>query len=96
MRQLLPLFIYVALAAYAVSDVLQQRDSEPHGLHKILWVTMIVLIPYVGALAWIFTHLRGRLAEPPPRTLAPDDDPGYNVWLREQERRRKLDGPGAP
>ncbi len=93
MRTALLTLAYVGLAAYCISDALQHRDHEPYGLPKILWVFIILLFPYIGAAAWIALKFRSQApAAPPHNTVGPDDDPDYLIWLREQERRRKLGG----
>ncbi len=90
MRYLVPVGVYIALVAYCVTDVLNHDDRYPFGVHKALWIVIIVLFPYAGAIAWLIVKLRGRggrgaRREPRP----PDDDPDYMRWLREQERRRR-------
>jgi hypothetical protein len=91
MRYLVLTLLYVGPAAYAIADALQHRDHEPYGLPKPLWVIIILLFPLVGAGAWILLTVRSRQpSQPNSRPHGPDDDPDYLVWLREQERRRKL------
>jgi hypothetical protein len=90
MRYFLLALLYVGPAAYCIADALQHRDREPHGLPKPLWVIIILLFPLVGAGAWIILTVRNRRpSRPNPRPLAPDDDPEYLAWLKEQEKRRK-------
>jgi hypothetical protein len=91
MKSVIFALLYVGPAAYCIADALQHRDQEPYGLPKVAWVVIILLFPFVGAGAWIILTVRSR----PERTrgsrdVAPEDDPGYLAWLREQERRRKL------
>jgi hypothetical protein len=91
MRYLLLMALYIALVAYCITDVLNHPDEEPYGLHRLLWIALIVLIPYIGAAAWLLMKFRRR-GQARPRTVAPDDDPDYLRWLREQQRRRGSDG----
>lgn len=94
MRYLLILAVYIALTAYCITDIIIHPEENPHGLPKILWIFVIILVPYAGAAAWFFLkYRRGRPA--PPRPSAPDDDPDYLRWLQQQERRRKRGGEGA-
>lgn len=93
MRYLLILAVYIALTAYCITDVINQPDKNPHGLPKLLWIAVIILVPYVGAAAWLLLRFRrGRPA--PPAQSAPDDDPDYLRWLQQQERRRKRGSEG--
>ncbi len=90
MRYLLFTVLWIGLAVYSIVDILNQRDDSPFGLPKPLWVIIVVLAPLIGSLVWIALRWLGRPgARPEPRApLAPDDDPEYLTWLREQERRR--------
>ncbi|WP_460750067.1 PLD nuclease N-terminal domain-containing protein [Myceligenerans cantabricum] len=53
MRPLLLGVLYVALVVYALVDVIQSDDDDRHGLHKGLWVAVIIFLPLVGSIAWI-------------------------------------------
>lgn len=95
MRYLLLTALYVALVAYCITDVLNHRDQEPHGLHRIAWIIIILLFPYIGAAAWLLMKFRsggGKIGRRPQ--VAPDDDPEYLNWLREQQRRKRNSGDG--
>ncbi|WP_062462801.1 PLD nuclease N-terminal domain-containing protein [Demequina soli] len=96
MGRVLPFLLYLGLVTYALSDAMQRPERDPYGLPKWLWAAIIVLLPYVGALAWIV--LSRTRPDPAPeqrgRPVAPDDDPEYLAWLREQARRRKGTGEG--
>jgi hypothetical protein len=86
---LLVLAAFVLLVA-ALYDLITSAEREVHGLAKVEWGLVIVLLPVVGALLWF---LRGRAAAEQaalaaskeahpsghdrPRPLAPDDDPEF-------------------
>jgi len=98
MRYLLPMLLYIGLTAYALADIIQQREDEPFRLHRVLWILIVVFLPWVGAIVWLLVRYTSggsssgydsRQRQP---MLAPDDDPDYLIWLREQERRRHQDG----
>ncbi|MFN3865803.1 MAG: PLD nuclease N-terminal domain-containing protein [Demequina sp.] len=94
MLRLLLLLLYIAPAVYCVTDAAQHPDKKPFGLAKGAWVLIIILMPVVGAAAWLYLKWAkgtgGRPQRREPR--APDDDPEYLNWLRTQERRRRQRG----
>lgn len=90
MRFLIPVGLYVVLAAYAITDVLNHPAREPFRLHRFVWILLIVVVPYLGAVAWIVIKRRTGGAQPKPKPpRAPDDDPEYLNWAARQERRRR-------
>jgi len=90
MRYLFLFAIYVGLVAYTITDILNRGEKEPYGIHRILWMVIVVVIPFLGAAAWLFLKFRDRGTRPGTRgPIAPDDDPAYLSWLRDQERRRR-------
>ena len=91
MRYLLLFGLYIALAAYAITDVLNKGQQEYFGIHRTAWIAIILLAPYLGALIWIGLQMRGHGTSSDPRQQAPDDDPDYLRWLRQQERRKNDD-----
>ncbi|WP_061961053.1 PLDc N-terminal domain-containing protein [Demequina flava] len=91
MRYLVFVGLYIGLAAYAVTDVLNRGQQSYFGMHRSLWIAIIILAPYLGALIWIGMIWRGRGGRPATGPKAPDDDPDYLRWLRQQERRRNDD-----
>ena len=96
MLRALLVLLYIAPAVYCVTEVVQHPDRKPHGLRKWVWVLIIVLLPLLGAAAWL--HLKwatGQGGGPQRREpRAPDDDPEYLNWLRSQARRRRQRGEG--
>ncbi|WP_062383628.1 PLD nuclease N-terminal domain-containing protein [Demequina iriomotensis] len=94
MLKVLPLLVYLGLVIYALADVWQRPEREPYGVTKGLWTAIVLFLPFVGALAWIVLKLLRPDSGPAPRKgpVAPDDDPEYLAWLREQGRRKRRSG----
>ncbi|MFW7414661.1 PLDc N-terminal domain-containing protein [Demequina sp. SO4-18] len=96
MLRVLLILLYIGPAVYCVAEVAQHPDKKPHGLRKFVWILIIVLMPIVGAAAWLYlkwaTGSGGGTQRREPR--APDDDPEYLSWLRSQARRRRQRGEG--
>lgn len=87
MRQLLALVI-LAVTVYGIVDCAQSDARTRRNIPLWVWVTIMVLLPGVGAIVWLVVS---RLMAPPPsvgrtRPVAPDDDPEF---LRELERRTR-------
>ena len=93
---------------YSLIDALQTRRDDVRSLPKWLWLIVILLVPLLGALAWLYA---GR----PPRRraatdavdvrrgpLAPDDDPAFlrtiddATWSQRMRQRRERDTPPTP
>ncbi|MDN4478021.1 PLD nuclease N-terminal domain-containing protein [Demequina lignilytica] len=89
-RVVLPL-LYLGLVVYALSDMLQRQEKRPYGFAKWAWTLAIVLLPYLGAILWILAARTGPSTPPATRRepVAPDDDPEYLAWLREQSKRKR-------
>jgi phospholipase D-like protein len=106
--RLLPALLAIGLLVYALVECLQSPGSDVRTFRKATWILLIVLVPVVGAVAWLLAgrphrarHSRPprapRPEELPPPTypLGPDDDPEFLEQLRrEQERRRQAERPG--
>jgi hypothetical protein len=50
----LPALAYIGLVVYAVIDCLQTPTDEIPRLSRPGWIAVIVLIPLIGALSWLF------------------------------------------
>jgi hypothetical protein len=50
----LPALAYIGLVVYAVIDCLQTPIDEIPRLSRSGWIAVIVLIPLIGALSWLF------------------------------------------
>lgn len=92
-RVVLPL-LYIGLVVYTLSDMFQRPERQPYGFPKWAWTLAIVLLPYLGAILWIVATRTGPSAPPVTRRepIAPDDDPEYLAWLREQSKRKRGSG----
>lgn len=86
-----PILIYLGLVVYTLADLAQYPAPRVAGFPRWAWALMIILLPFIGAIGWLFAR-RGNDPQPPARgrgSGAPDDDPEYLAWLRDQARRRK-------
>ena len=90
MLRALMIVLPIALAVFALVDLVQTEDERVQGLPKLAWVALIVLIWIVGPLAWLVAGKKGRRMPRLPglgprptgprgggRPLAPDDDPDF-------------------
>lgn len=86
---MLLVLLAVGLAVYALVDLASSDEDERGGIPKWLWVVLIVLLPFVGAIAWILVKRSQRSA---PRYGA-GGRPGSG---RPGPARRRRSGPVAP
>jgi hypothetical protein len=89
--QSLVVVLLVAVIVYALVDCLQSPAPAAPGLPRGVWIALIVLLPGLGAAAWLAVRDRGA---PSPsgssravHPMGPDDDPEFL---------RRLGGPPAP
>jgi hypothetical protein len=98
MLKVLLYLLPLALAIYALVDLVQTSDEEIQGLPKLAWVALIVLVWVIGPIAWLLAGKRGRRSFLPrtqpraaggptgSRPMAPDDDPDFLRGLGRQTR----------
>src|SRR5699024_9854977 len=63
------------------------------------WVTLIIVLPVVGALLWLTIARASEATSTPaqrPMPQAPDDDPDFLRYLQQRNRRTGEGGPSAP
>jgi hypothetical protein len=93
----------IGLLVFALVDIVTIDSSRVRHIPKGLWITIIVLFPFLGPILWLTigreaatARNHGRYQDPPTvvssraRSLAPDDDPDFLDRLRrerEQEER---------
>jgi len=78
MARYLPIIIVALLMIYCVVEVAQAPPYAVRGMPRWLWATVVICVPLIGALAWLF------FGRPNAETLgtkkqrdrpkAPDDD----------------------
>lgn len=87
MGRVLPIVVAIALLVYALIDCLQTDSTRFRSLNRAAWVAIIVLIPLIGPILWLVLGKQRarpqRPTGPPPRPLAPDDDPEFLNHLRD-------------
>ena len=79
--RVLVIVLTIAIQLYGLIDCAQREDSEVRSLPRWGWLIIIVLVPTIGAIAYL---IAGRPKRPgggsnkkPKRTIAPDDDPDF-------------------
>jgi hypothetical protein len=83
MPRLLLVLVPLAMTIYAVIDAIQTEDRGIQHLPKLIWIMLILLVPWVGAIAWLVTGrqrgpLNGRQGPNyPSAPRGPDDDPDF-------------------
>lgn len=79
----LPLLLAVAVVVWAAVECIQTPQPEVRNLPKLAWIAVILLLPFVGAVAWLFAGrpVRGGGGPGRPRPMSkphgPDDDPDF-------------------
>ena len=87
----------IGLIVYCLIDAIQTPDPEVRNLPKMVWILLILFVPYIGPIVWLVAGRpqRGSARQVPwpstagfpeherPRVLGPDDDPEF---LREMKR----------
>lgn len=90
MGQAILVLVTIGVTIYALVDCLRCEADDVRGLPKPLWLAVILFLPLVGGLLWIFlgdtstpSHSFGHRR---PRVVAPDDDPDFLRTLKPQPR----------
>lgn len=99
---ILAVVIVVALTVYATVDCAMTDARRAKVLQKPIWLVVILLLPVVGPLLWLFIGKMSRKQFAVPPAPIPDEDPAYLERLRAdrehdariralEEEMRKLD-----
>jgi hypothetical protein len=83
----LPFLISLVLTVYALFSCIQTPDEDVPHLPKLLWIVLIVFVPFAGPIVWLLMSrahanrqegvVRREPSKPPARPAAPDDDPDF-------------------
>ena len=81
----------VALTVYALVDLFVTPAAKLRAFPKPVWIALIVVLPVIGPLLWLFIGKNRQAAMSGPK--APDDDPRFLGSLGEspEERIRRLE-----
>ncbi|MFC4128301.1 PLDc N-terminal domain-containing protein [Nocardia rhizosphaerae] len=95
-------FLTLALWVYCLVDIITSPDAGIRHLPKMGWIVVVVLVPTVGALLWLFagrpvgterpvSTTRYREYDRPGRAVAsnPDDDEAFLRGLRERAEQQR-------
>jgi len=99
----LPFFLELGLLVFCLIDVVQTPPQDCRNLGKVWWIVLIIIVPLVGAIAWLVAgrpeRRRGNVPWPSrtagypewerPRTAAPDDDPEFLAQLNKVDKEQK-------
>lgn len=80
MLRYLPVLLSLALTVYCVVDAIQTQDGAARNLPKIAWLVVILLLPFLGPVAWLVAGRPRKGAPGVPqqrRPRGPDDDPDF-------------------
>jgi Phospholipase_D-nuclease N-terminal len=101
----LPFLISLVLSVYALFSCIQTPDEDVPHLPKLVWIVLIVFVPFVGPIVWLLMsrNRSGRAdsavrpSKPSTRPLAPDDDPDFLKSLdRYRDPRTTIKPPQPP
>jgi phospholipase D-like protein len=101
----LPFLISLALSVYALFSCIQTPDEDVPHLPKLVWIVLIVFVPFVGPIVWLLmlrtqSGQRDAVVRPPKpteRPVAPDDDPDFLASLeRYRDPRTTIKPPDKP
>jgi len=102
----LPFLISLVLSVYALFSCIQTPDEDVPHLPKLVWIVLIVFVPFVGPIVWLLmSRTQGaggrqetvvRQSPSVSRPLAPDDDPDFLKSLDRYRDPRTTTKPPEP
>ena len=70
----------VMLTIYCVVELAQTKGARVRAMPRWLWLFVVICVPVVGPLAWLFSGRPSSRSR--PRPLAPDEDGDFLRGLR--------------
>ncbi|ROR72332.1 PLD nuclease N-terminal domain-containing protein [Bogoriella caseilytica] len=87
MLRLLPVFLAVAIWVYALVDCARTPEDEmPYRVPKVVWIILVVVFPFVGAVAWIIVS----------RVARSQNGGGSGVWSSGPPKPGRPSAPSGP
>lgn len=82
----------LALWIYCILDVIATDEALVGNMPKVLWLLVVILLPTVGAVAWLALGRPARAGlrpgdtsyRPTRRALAPDDSPEFLSAIKDR------------
>lgn len=94
-RLLIVIVAALILDVFAIVDLVLIDKSRVRAFPKLVWVIIIVAVPFVGALLWFAIGHEWGTRGGQRRVIAPDDDPSFLKNIRrdeeQDERIRRLE-----
>lgn len=87
--RVLPFVVELALVVFCLIDCIQTDESEARNLGKGWWILLILVVPLIGAIAWL---VAGRPVRRGPRRQVPWPSTA-TAGFPEYERPRRAVGP---
>jgi hypothetical protein len=84
----------IVLDVFAVVDIAVIDRRRVRAFSKPLWVVIVLVVPFIGALLWFTIGRSWSSPAAQPRSMAPDDDPAFlnRVHIEDQDERiRRLE-----
>lgn len=85
--------ITLAVLILALIDIIRAEEGTIHGMPKLAWIMLVVVIPIIGALLWIGfgRPTADDIADEPARPRGPSVSPGEFPEYDHPHRARAVD-----
>lgn len=97
----------LVLLVYSLVDIIMSPEETPHGLPKLMWLLIVLILPLAGSVVWLIVSRRARVAarrsspgpgQARPSTPDPVSDAEFRRRIREraEEQRRRAQEKSEP